>query len=321
MIPLIIILGPTATGKSDLAVSIAEWITDKKIGGFRGAEIISADSRQVYKGLDIGTGKITKDEMRSIPHYCLDIADPQDRFSVSEWKKCAESAINKITNERKIPIICGGTGFYIDALVNNLEFQNVDMDPKEIAILESNTVEELFTELKSLDPNRANAMNNGSDNKNKRRLIRSIMLARELGSVPLLKSAEINSKYKPIFIGITVPDDVLRSRIHTRLIKRLDIGMISEANKVHDGKQIDTLGNIVKPLSYERMHELGLEYRYLAKLLQNESSNDDFIETLNNKIWQFARRQKTWFRRNKDIVWFEPKQMGEIKENILAALK
>jgi tRNA dimethylallyltransferase len=191
------------------------------------------------------------------------------------------------------------------------------MDPKEIAILESKTVEELFTELKSLDPDRANAMNNGSDNKNKRRLIRSIMLARELGSVPILKSTEIDSKYRPIFIGITTSDDILRFRIHTRLIKRIDIGMIDEANKLCSGKQIDASGNAVKSLSHERMDELGLEYRYLAKLLKNELSNDDFIETLNNKIWQFARRQKTWFRKNKDIVWFDPKQINEIKEVII----
>ena len=305
-IKLLVILGPTATGKSDLAVELAHWITDEKIAGYTGAEIISADSRQVYKGLDIGTGKITASEMRDIPHYCLDIADVKDRFSVSDWKKSAETAVGEIVARGALPIICGGTGYYIDAIANDLEFLDVENDPILQNELEKKTVEDLFAELMVIDPARANTMNNGSDNKNKRRLVRSIIIARQLGSVPALNSKSVESKYEPIYIGVNVTDEELKLRIKNRLTKRLDAGMVDEAIKLHNSG-----------LSFDRMDELGLEYRYQAKLMQGELKNDEFMEMLNTKIWQFARRQKTWFRKNAQIKWFEPTALADIKDEIV----
>ena len=332
-IPLLVILGPTATGKSDLAVEVAHRIAEeaahgKSIAGYSGAEIISADSRQVYKGLDIGTGKITKEEMRGIPHHCLDIADPasadkkQERFTVMDWKKCAEKAIEDITAHedagdvgKKLPIICGGTGFYISTLIDGLEFPDIEIDPTEQAELEVKTADELFAELKKLDPRRAKDMENGGAGKNKRRLMRAILIARKLGAVPALKiNASTNdSKYLPIIIGVTMPDADIKKRIMARVLKRLagendssskagsgDDDMIEEARKLHAG---DGTSN----LSYERMHELGLEYRYLAKYLQGQLTREQFIEQLATKIWQFARRQKAWFKRDKRTKWFDPR--------------
>ena len=170
---LLVIVGPTASGKSDIAVRLAQ-----KYNG----EVISADSRQVYKGLDIGTGKITAAEMKGIPHWCLDVADPHERFTAMDWKEQAEKAIVDIVSRGKLPIICGGTGFYISALIDDLGFPDVEANTEEQKKLEEKTAEELFEELKKLDPARAATI----ELKNKRRLARAIIIARELGSVPAI---------------------------------------------------------------------------------------------------------------------------------------
>ena len=162
---IIVILGPTASGKSGLAVKLA-----KKIDG----EIISADSRQVYKGMDIGTGKIIKKEMFGIPHYLLDIKNPKKQFTVMEFKKLAEKKIAEILKKKKIPIICGGTGFYINSVVDDIDFPEIKPDKKLRKELEKKPTEELFKILKKLNPTRAKNI----DSKNKRRLIRAIEIAR-----------------------------------------------------------------------------------------------------------------------------------------------
>jgi tRNA dimethylallyltransferase len=291
-IPIIVILGPTATGKSDLAVAVAKWIEENKIGGFKGAEIISADSRQVYIGLDIGTGKITKEEMKGVPHHCLDIAKPEKRFTVMDWKACAQKAIQEIHVKNKLPIICGGTGFYIDTLINDMDYPDIDIDNERLEELESVDTNALFKILSKIDSVRASKI----DKDNKRRLIRSILIAEKLGKVPELNNdKEQDSPYKCIKIGLQIPDEKLKDRIKTRLIKRMDAGMLDEAKKLHSNG-----------LSLERMRELGLEYRYLADLIENKISYDKFIEVLNTKIWQYARRQKTWFKRDKEIKWYDP---------------
>jgi tRNA dimethylallyltransferase len=260
-------------------------------------EVISADSRQVYKGLDIGTGKITAAEMKSVRHWCLDIADPKERFTAMDWKKAAETAVADIVSRGKLPIICGGTGFYISALIDDLGFPDVKADTEEQKALESKTAEELFEELKKLDPNRAATI----DLKNKRRMARAILIARELGAVPpIAQPAE--PKYDAIIIGVAIPDHVLRDRIRDRLTKRLDAGMIKEVEQLHENG-----------LSYERMDELGLEYRYLAQYLEGKIAREPMIELLLTRIWQYARRQKTWFKRDARIRWFEqPVNLAEI---------
>ncbi|MEK7610099.1 MAG: tRNA (adenosine(37)-N6)-dimethylallyltransferase MiaA [Patescibacteria group bacterium] len=305
-LPLLVILGPTATGKSDLAVKLAGWIAQEKIGNYSGAEIISADSRQVYKGLNIGTGKITSEEMHGIPHHLLDVADPHERFTAIQWKQLAEHAIIDIAARGKLPIICGGTGFYISTLIDDLGFPDVEADTEEQKKLEALSVDELFLELKKVDPNRSSAI----DPKNKRRLARAIIIARALGAVPpIMRSVE--SKYHANMIGITLPDEKLKEKIHARLIQRLGIGMIEEAKRLHTPLLMGL------ELSYERMDELGLEYRYLSHYLQEKLNQEELIEKLATKIWQYAKRQMTWFKKDQRIVWFDPRKITEIQNLII----
>ncbi len=306
---LLVIVGPTASGKSDLAVRIAEWIAAQKICGYSGAEVISADSRQVYRGLDIGTGKITPEEMRGIPHHLLDVADPHDRFTTMDWKTRAEEAVTDIVSRGNLPIICGGTGFYISTLIDNLAFPDVEMDPEEQKLLESRPADELFQELQRLDPARAATI----DSMNKRRVVRAIVIARELGAVPPV-TRSTTLKYDVLMIGIK-PDDLdLRQKIQKRLISRLDTGMIEEAQRLH-APPPEGAG-----LSYERMDELGLEYRYLARFLKGELDRDGLIGELSAKIWQYAKRQMTWFKRDAQIRWFRPGDLVEIYGTVRAHL-
>lgn len=276
---LLVICGPTATGKSDLAVRLAK-IFD--------GEVVSADSRQVYKGLDIGTGKITHKEMEGIPHYLLDVASPMDRFTVMDWKKQAKTVVDDIHARNKLPIICGGTGFYIKSLVDDIKLPNIEVDEREREKLEEKTLEELYKELKQLDSVFAAKI----DSKNKRRLFNAVVLARRFGKVPQINNNP--EKYEALQIGIIFPDAKLKERINKRLISRINAGMIEEAVRVHK-----------EGLSFERMDELGLEYRYLAKFLQKIISKEQLIDSLATKIWQYARRQKTWFKKDKRIHWFD----------------
>lgn len=288
---LLVILGPTAVGKSDLAVRLAE-----KYNG----EVISADSRQVYTGLDIGTGKITAPEMRGIPHHLLDITDPHERMTAIEWKTLAEKAISDIISRGKLPIICGGTGFYISTLIDDLGFPDVEADTDEQKELEAKTVDELFRELKKVDPARSSTI----DPKNKRRLARAIIIARKLGAVPpVTRSAE--PKYDALMIGVRLPDNELKERIQKRLVSRIDAGMIDEARTLYE-----------KGITYERMDELGLEYRYLSYFLQNQLTREELIERLSTKIWQYAKRQMTWFKRDTRIHWFGPRDDESIERLI-----
>jgi len=294
---IIVILGPTATGKSDLAVKIAHR--------FNG-EIISADSRQIYKGLDIGTGKITKDEMQGIKHYCIDLIEPFQRFTVVDWQTKAKQAINEIRNKGKLPIICGGTGFYIESIVNNTLFPELKSDQKKF---EGLSKEQLLEELNKLDPESAKTV----DKDNLRKVKRALELAQQYGHVPKLSKSKPLGRF--ILVGIQFPDRELRQRINDRLMKRMDQGMIEEAQGLTSGK---ILG---KPLSYKKMDELGLEYRYLAQYLLGKLNKEQFINTLGTKIWQYARRQKTWWRRMNNIEWFGNPQVENNMNDIIDYIK
>lgn len=302
---VLIILGPTASGKSDLAVSLS-----LKFNG----EVISADSRQVYRGLDIGTGKITKGEMKGVPHHLLDIAEANERISVVQWRKIAEQIIGEIISRHKLPIVCGGTGYYISSLVQNTPFPEVPIDIERQRELEGETTEELFNKLNLLDTIRARSMTENGENKNKRRLARAIIIAEALGKIP--RNTDINkntdrdfsktsTNVQYIKCGIDIDNESLKQRIRSRLSSRIENGMIKEAQNLHD-----------HGLSFERMDELGLEYRYLAKLLKGEIDQKEMFELLNTKIWQYAKRQKTWWKREKDIHWIPFEQIGNAVEII-----
>ena len=264
---VIVILGQTATGKSDLAVKIA-----KKVNG----EIISADSRQVYKRLDIGTGKITKKEMRGVPHYLLDVANPKKQFSVTEYKKLAEQKIEEIILRGKIPIICGGTGFYIDAITKGTIFPEVPPNLKLRKQLYLKSAIVLFKYLKKIDPARAKSI----DVNNKVRLIRAIEIVKVLGKVP--KITEARPQYEFIKIGLYLPDEILKKKIKKRVKKMFQVGLIKEIKKLKKNG-----------VSNKRLKELGFEYF--------EPTEERVIsETL-----KYTKRQMTWFKRDKEIKWFD----------------
>jgi len=279
---LIVILGPTASGKSDLAVEIA-----KQFNG----QVISADSRQVYKGMDIGTGKITKQEMQGIKHYLLDASSPKRRFTVTQFQEKAKQAIEEITKKGKLPILCGGTGFYIQSIVDDIIIPKVKPDWKLRQKLEKQTAEQLFNQLNKLDPKRAKTI----DKNNKRRLIRAIeIVLKTKKPVPKLKTQQ---NFNTLIIGITRDKEELKKRIKTRLLQRLEQGMIKEVKKLHQSG-----------VSYKRLEEFGLEYRYIAYYLQNKLKYQEMIDLLQKEIEHYAKRQMTWFKRDKTIIWIKDKK-------------
>lgn len=283
---IIVVLGPTASGKSDLAVKIA-----KKING----EIISADSRQVYRGMDIGTGKITKKEMKGIPHYLLDVVSPKMRFTVSQYRKLALSAMDKIFIKGKTPIICGGTGFYIQAVIDGLIIPEVAPDWNLRKKLEKKSTKELYNVLRKLDPKRAENI----DKNNPRRLIRAIEIVKKTKKpVPGLKTNPL--PYRVLLIGIKKPQKELKKLISKRLLKRLKGGMISEIKKLRKNG-----------VSWKRLEEFGLEYRYVAQYLQNKISYKEMIEKLQKEIEHYTKRQMTWFKRDRRICWINNYKQAE----------
>lgn len=291
---ILVVLGPTATGKSDLAIELA-----LKYNG----EVISADSRQIYKGMDLGTGKITKKEMCGVPHHMLDIVSPKSVYNVAKYKTKAQKIIADILSRNKLPIICGGTGFYIDAVVNNITLPDVAPNPELRKKLEMKTAEQLFVMLKKLDPTRAKNI----DSQNKVRLVRAIEIAQSLGSVPKVKSRQV---YNPIFIGLDLVDSTLRERISIRLKRRMKAGMLQEVRSLHQ-----------QGVSYRRLEKFGLEYRNVALFLQNKITKGKMISNLESEIFQYAKRQRTWFRKNKKIRWFDPRTIKLKKLSSLLKLR
>lgn len=309
---IIIVLGPTAAGKSELAVNLALRLGSgqaKKSYGINGAEIISADSRQVYKGLDIGSGKITQKEMQGIPHYLLSVASPKKTFTVSHYQKLARKMLQKILKRGKLPIICGGTGFYIDALLYNYELPKVPPQPKLRKQLEKKSAEELFQQLKKLDPRRAKNI----DSHNKCRLIRALeIFITTKKPVPLLKFAWARSHFarpkaeRALFaclkIGVKKSPLELKKLIAKRLQKRLKQGMINEVKKLHG-----------QGLSWKKLESFGLEYRCLAKYLQNKINRQEMMNCIQKESEHYAKRQMTWFKRDKRIIWIKNYQDAEKK--------
>ena len=268
---LIVIVGPTA----------------KKNKG----SVICADSRQVYKGMDIGSGKITKKEMKGIPHYLLDVANPKRKFSVSQYKKLADQTIKKIISEKRIPILVGGTGFYIQA-VDNIVLPNVKPDWKMRKNLEKLTDQELFKELKKLDKKRAKNI----DPNNRRRLIRAIEIVKKSNkAIPSLSKKQTN--FTPIIMGIKKSNEDISLAIKKRIKKRLKIGMIAEVKKLKK-----------QGISWKRLEEFGLEYRFIAKHLQKKISYEEMIERIQKESEQYVKRQTTWFKRDKRIHWIKNKK-------------
>jgi tRNA dimethylallyltransferase len=280
--PVLCIAGPTASGKSSRAV--AEALA-------RGGEIISVDSRQVYRGLDIGTEKITEEEMRGVLHHLIDIRDPHENYSAGDFVADATRLIGEISARGKLPILVGGTHFYFDALTRGLPTHtapNYQLREK----LEKVPTEELYARVRSADARRAAEL----DPKNRRRLIRALEIVDSLGSVPPRASttplSETRLNLVPEWIVIDPPREELRARIDARLASALERGLIEEVRRVRE------------EVGDARLNELGLEYRVVGEFLNLEATPPSggvasklLFQTLSAKLWQYARRQKAWLRK------------------------
>jgi len=284
---ILVVLGPTASGKSDLAVKLALQ---------RNGEVISADSRQVYKGLDIGSGKITKEEMKGVPHHLLDTCSPHKVFTASDYARLARRAINDIVSRGKLPIVCGGTGFYIDATLYKNSFAPIKSNLTIRQKLNALTTDKLAQKLAKLDPERFINI----DKYNRPRLIRALEIVLSTGKpVPKLKKIALYNAEK---IGILWPLGELDKRIELRLDQRLSPitgGMIDEVMCLKSPEK-------GKGLSPQRLYDLGLEYRYVSLFLDGKLDYETMRANLLTATKQYARRQMTWFKRDKEIQWIIP---------------
>lgn len=279
---VLVIIGQTASGKSALAVKIA-----KKFNG----EVISADSRQVYTGLNIGTAKITERERQGVPHHLIDIANPKRKYTVALFQKHANSIIENILSKKKLPILCGGTGFYIDAITQGIILPEVPPNARLRKQLTAKTAPELFSLLKKLDRKRAGDI----DKKNKVRMIRAIEIATFLGSVPRLAYAK--PTYDFIKIGLRLPDNMLEKKIKLRAKTMFLNGLHKEIRK------LKRLG-----ISEKRLKEFGFEY------------SNPTLESVSSGTIKYAKRQITWFKRDATIKWLDPRDYKMIEKYILTKL-
>lgn len=281
---VVAIVGPTSSGKTALGV----WLAQKLSG-----EVISADSRQVYKGLNIGTGKVTKKEMAGVPHHLLDVAKPKRAFTASDFKTLGEKALFSILQKNKIPLVVGGTGLYADVLLGRMILPEVPPNAKLRAKLEKLSAKKLYTMLLKRDPERAATI----EPSHARRLVRALEIAEALGKNPSKQSAMSGlpaneMPYEVLWLGLNPTEAVLNKKIVKRLHERIKGDMLREAKDLH-----------AKGLSYKRMEELGLEYRSMARHLQGTISKEEMVEELERAIPQYAKRQNKWFKRNPNIVW------------------
>ena len=280
---IIVIIGPTASGKSAFGVRLA-----KKLNG----EVISADSRQIYKGLYLASGKITKKEMGGIPHHCLDLVSPKTIFSAERYAKCAQKAVKDILKHGKTPIIVGGTGVYIDIALGRVKTANVAPNWKLRRALEKKSAETLFKMFKKLDPARAKTI----EPQNKRRLIRAIEIVKLSKKKGFKKQNILIYQYinnaDLVWLGIKIKPKDLRKKINARLEKRIKAGMINEIKKLYQSG-----------VSWKRLDDLGLEPRWISRYLRGLVGKKEMIQKLQTAIWRYSRRQMTWFKRNKKIRW------------------
>lgn len=272
---LIVIAGTNASGKSDLAVTLA---------GRYGGEVVSADSRQVFRGLDLGSGKITQADMRGVPHHLIDVCDPRGFFSMGDFQRMAYEAIDGILARGRLPFLAGGTGLYISAVADGYVLSEVRPDLGYRDELEKLTTPELFEMLRGLSPDTA------VDPNNRNRVMRAIEKIHDGDThVPAREP-----RYQTLKLGVTWDRPTLCRRIDERLVRRMDEGMEKEIEGLLDAG--------VDP---DFLKRLGLEYRYVTQFVLGELSKEEMLEELARAIKRFAKRQMTWFRRDPDIHWLD----------------
>ena len=280
--PLIVVLGPTASGKSALGIALAQRFS---------GEIVSADSRQVYCSLDIGTAKVTAEEQALVPHFLLDIVQPDETYTVSQFQHAAIGAIDEILARHRLPFLVGGSPHYIQAVVDNLDMPQVPPQPALRAQLEQRSLPDLLQELQERDSQSYATI----DRNNPRRVIRALEVCIITGRPFSQQRGLAHPLYRSLLLGIQWPREELYRRIDARVDERMQQGMVQEVQDVLDAG-----------ISHERLEALGLEYRFIDRWLRGEfSSEEQMVQRLKYAIHDFTRRQLTWFHRDKRIVWID----------------
>ena len=300
-IPLIILTGPTAVGKTDLSIKLSKSLN---------AEIISADSMQIYKYMDIGSAKVTKEEMDGVVHYMIDEVTPDVPFSVSEFQMRSEKYIEEINKKGKNVLITGGTGLYLNSLIYNMDFAksnaNNEIREKLEQELEENGIDYMHEKLRGLDEEAANRIHKN----NTKRVIRAIevcMSGQKMNDFS--KDLRYNEKYKPIIIVLNRDREVLYQRINKRVDIMLENGLLDEV------KELLKMGYTIDMIS---MQEIG--YKEMIKYLDGEYTYDEAIEIIKRDSRRYAKRQLTWFKRYQDAKWFDLDKYQDIeilKEDII----
>lgn len=293
---VIVIGGPTASGKTDLSVELA-----KQING----QIISADSMQIYKEMDIGTAKITEEEMQGIPHYMIDIVSPDQRYSVAQYKEEAEKTIKKILEQGKVPIIVGGTGLYINSLIYNIQYQDIQLDEEYRKKLEERAeageLQTLWEEAKKIDPE---AMKSISENDQKR-ILRVLEIYHQTGKNKTELERE-SRKQSPLYdykvFGVTRERELLYSRINQRVDIMLEKGLVQEVERLM--KKYEKFPTAMQ----------GLGYKEVVEYIEGNITYEEMTEKVKLESRRYAKRQLTWFRAIKGIVWLNGSE--EMQNNI-----
>lgn len=284
-IPLIILTGPTAVGKTDLSIKLAKDLN---------AEIISADSMQIYEYMDIGSAKVTKEEMNGIPHYMIDEVKPDFKFSVSEFKVRTEKYIDDIVKKNKLPLVTGGTGLYINSLIYNMDFAKSDANNElreSLRLeLEENGIDYMHEKLRSLDEESANRIHKN----NTKRVIRALEVCLSGEKMnDFSKDLKLNDKYEPIIVVLNRERDHLYKRINKRVDIMFEKGLINEV------KNLLNMG-----YSKDLTSMQGIGYKEIIKYLDGEYTYDEAIEIIKRDSRRYAKRQITWFKRYKSAKWF-----------------
>ncbi|MCI5568360.1 MAG: tRNA (adenosine(37)-N6)-dimethylallyltransferase MiaA [Lachnospiraceae bacterium] len=299
----IVIAGPTAVGKTELSIRLA-----KELNG----AVISADSMQVYKGMDIGSAKVRKEEMQGIEHYLIDELDPKEEFHVVRFQQMAKKAMDEIYDKGKLPIIAGGTGFYIQALLKDIDFtetgKETDIRSKYHEISEKEGAEKLYGLLKQKDPKAAEYIHPN----NVKRVIRALEFFDETGECISEHNTQQSQKTSPYTYAYFVLNDdraVLYDRINRRVDKMLDDGLLEEVTRLKE------MG-----LKEDDISMKGIGYREFFPYFRGEISLEEVIEAVKADSRHFAKRQITWFKREKDAIWFDRTEYDNDNDRILAAM-
>ena len=293
---VIVICGPTASGKTALSIELAQ-----KING----EIVSADSMQIYKDMTIGTAKPTPEEMQGIQHYLIDCISPEHRYSVAEYKKDAENAIEKILKKGKIPIVVGGTGLYVDSLIYGIEYTETKIDQnyrKELEkLVEEKGLEYVYNKAKEIDPEAVQKISKND----KKRILRILEIYKETGKTKTqqeIESRKNEVKYDYKVFAINMERQILYNRINKRVDIMIQKGLIEEVQ------------NLLKKYKQFPTAMQGLGYKEVVQYLNKEYTKEEMIENIKMQTRRYAKRQLTWFRKNKQTIWLDG--TNEIQNNI-----